>query len=559
MPNAESKSKQQGKRQQGQKSSNSRPQKSANHNYNGKQRKSTNSPSNRRNGNSKSSVNSESQCNPRSSDNDISWYNNNEQLLKDTASFPFTAGTGYPVEGTKELVYAFTENYPAVQKPCRVISVPGIMALNVTTGIGNSYDMNSPVNIAAKRIFYQIRSKVTKSTGYEPADVMMYILAVDQVLSLWAWLVRCYGVVNTFVQQNRYMGDTLLKAMQMEPNGLRQNLANFRTRLNSISAQLNQFFVPKEMTIFQRHMWLFTNLYLDEPHPKSQMYFFNPSGFWEYSPKTSQTGGEMQFVPWGNPLGPADWSDYIALLQSMVDKISLDDDIGDIGGDLAQAFPSSELVSIPSIPEDYILYPEYNPEVLDQIHNAIPVGLTKVDPVDPDLNTRIYQEGGLVKSQYVITNVNDLTEFANTAILNYAEGEVTPARNMIATRLMHLGFAPTTDPANWYALCFVSDMLNSIEVYAFGQERLTTSPDTWGPIELIHRRDFSGYAENDTTMINLYTRFRNRPNYITKRGDYFVDRRNLCNIAQLSVEQLNNTNTTALFGLFGIPANGKIG
>lgn len=224
--------------------------------------------------------------------NDVSWYALNDQMLKDSASLPFTYPTGHPVAGLAKYFFG-SEVGKSTNGNFNALGMPGIMRLNVVTTIGEADSETAAVNVAAKKIYADIRYKVSGGRTYEPADVMMFILAMDQIYSAWTWMMRVYGLVNRYSQENKYLGDALIKAQGIDAEDLRLHLADFRYAMNNIAAQMNAIYVPKEFKLLTRHSWLFSNVYYDDPLNKGQMYVFVPAGLWKYSPKTSTKGGEL--------------------------------------------------------------------------------------------------------------------------------------------------------------------------------------------------------------------------------------------------------------------------
>lgn len=286
--------------------------------------------------------------------NDVSWYAKDAQLLKDTASFPFSVPAGAVLHLNRNSQYMQGLDY----------AVPGIMSFKMKPCIGKADNPNDAINIAARNIYTFVRHQNSGHTNYESADLMMYLIAMGEIYSFHSWCVRAYGIARLYQQTNKYLPTALLEAMGFDPS-VALDLPRFRNLINLTRRKFAATAVPNSMPYINRRIWLYSGIYADAPGPKAQMYLFKPAGFYIYK------FGELGKLVW-TPIAAG----HKATLQSlegmaskMIDPIMMDEDMGIMSGDILKAFGDSGIYKVAEMPEDYEIVPTYSAEVLSQIHN----------------------------------------------------------------------------------------------------------------------------------------------------------------------------------------------
>ena len=107
-----------------------------------------------------------------SKDNDWRWYAQNEQLLKDTASFSYNYPLGSLVQRTA-----------TGKEPVDTTAIPGIMAVHVSPAFGGSDSRTSPINVAMRNIYSFVRHANSGHTNYDAPDLAIYLMAMDSCYS----------------------------------------------------------------------------------------------------------------------------------------------------------------------------------------------------------------------------------------------------------------------------------------------------------------------------------------------------------------------------------------
>lgn len=385
------------------------------------------------------------------STNDKSWYSRNPELLEAGASFAY----GYPVGSP---AYLNNAAYPNAGK----LIVSGIAAIEVIPNLGLSRDASSPLNQAIRKMYTYIRHANSGAKNYDPADLGLYIGAMDQIYTMFWYGVRAYGTARLYNAQNRYVPYTLLSAQGFDANDVMKNCAQLRYGLNRIATIVNNLVTPNDLPLLARHRWIFSGLFSDGTSPKSQIYMYRPAGYFTFG-LDKQGAGMLKYISLSTETKSLTVDDYLTLLDEMVNPIltNYDEDFGIISGDIMKAYDANSLYKLPAVPEEFAIAPEYSEEVLSQIQNATLLGnyihdfnyKQVVEPTAPNAGALIHnpaldvsmdvliEVGSSVKPGAVVQSPNFVSAAQSRLIsLNLTNPE--PADTMVATRLTAMVGAP---------------------------------------------------------------------------------------------------------------------
>ena len=395
----------------------------------------------------------------KSRPNDWRWYAQNEQLLKDTASLPYS----WPL-GTKL-------NMGSVAGEFNKGSLPGIMAIFTSPSFGYSDNPNSPINVAARNIYSYVRHANAGHANYDAPDLMLYLCAMDSIYSYLSYLKRIYGVAMTYSYTNRYYPKAMLTAMNVNFDDVQNHLADFRAFINSFAVKVGSMCIPASMSFMAKHMWMYEGYYSDSNQDKAQTYLFVPAGFFKYTLDKDGAGmlaySKMQFQS-GRPLQMRYVTDgllytvdqLIEYANTLLGPVLSSEDMNIMSGDILKAFGPSNIYTVSGISEDYVVLPTYSEEVLDQIQNAVLIGEyanptagAKSADVFDGKTYGLHQDatkGYLIftpgfMGYYIGEDTEDPGQdwmFANKFI-NFEHGNVGPENTMEATRLSNIATAYT--------------------------------------------------------------------------------------------------------------------
>nr|QXV86443.1 capsid protein [Rat picobirnavirus] len=385
--------------------------------------------------------------------NDIVWWNHNPELTKAAGKLSFNNPLGVPV---------YWDN--------SVLNFPGVAKIQFAPTIGRAQEIDDPVNVAATNIYSFVRSKNSGAVNYEAPDYMMYNLTVDSFYLFHAWMVRVYGLVNSYTILNRYVPRVILEAMNVDFASLSGRLADFNYFINQFAVRIGSLAVTDGFDYYQRHRWLVSHIWADAGNDKAQFYFYDPQFLYTFQAKTSEHGSQLLPLQF-KPLTGEKWTldELIAYAEELLGDVLLDTDIGTFSGDTLKAFGPENLIQIPMIDETYSLKPEYNVEVLGQIHNTVLLGALDIT------KTNISQSDSVINANYVLGNPGtDAWQVQYTQLLlNSYDDDPSEEQVMEFTRNMSLANIPGTEAPQEVLLCGTEIMTNCT-IYLISGNALNT-------------------------------------------------------------------------------------
>ena len=295
------------------------------------------------------------------SSNDPAWYASNPVLLRDAASYPFSFVTGATnIHDPSVWSGSNIEHGPIYQ-------VPGIASLHIHPTIGTSTGATDPVNVASQSVYSFVRHANSGHSNYDPADLMLYILAMANMYSFLVWCQRLYGYALTYDQRNRYIPRDLIRTNNVDPDDLVNNLANFRFWINTLIAKMVSFAVPATMSVFSRMSFMYSDYYVEGTSIKEQLYQFVPDGFYQFGLDSASMGNlTWKAFDYSKLMSIAD---VIKYGDELFNAIWEQEDFGIMSGDVLKAY-GDNIIKLSQIPEAYSMIPKFDPMVLTQIKNA---------------------------------------------------------------------------------------------------------------------------------------------------------------------------------------------
>ena len=517
----------------------------------------------------------------KSTPNDISWYAFDPALLRDSSNIPYSWPVGITVDLTNDV-------YTRVPVNTQDRHVPGIFTLDVMPGPGISTNAASPINIAAKNIYSFVRHANSGHSNYDSQDLMIYLLAMDEAIMWFYNCARAYGLINLYNNQNRYFPKHAVEAAGFDYTDLSSQMADFRYTLNAYLVRLASLCIPMGMPYFDRHAWLYSGIYMDGTSAKAQAYMYKPAGYRAYT-ETEPGGGKLVFKRFpaqeASPVRKTTLADIKAICDDIISPIIGSEDLNIMSGDILKAYGNENIRKFVTIPENYVVGPVYNEEVLSQFQNAsinFIMGY-KSDgnwdiTQDPNINEGTVLYNPNIQSLLPSDNVQNAYLRTGKQIINLNLDTPTISDTMIASRLINI-LVP--DEANEY-----------YKLDSCGSE-IIVGGDIWVANDtnlLIHERvgrqlpQFWSASDNTpighmTTLLNLlhlvshWTRFKFAPqidysltiNYPNTGDDpsnavsgyYPLIFKELDNYSVIDKDTLRNMHETALLSLFHVPQLAK--
>lgn len=158
----------------------------------------------------------------------------------------------------------------------------GVLKLEYYPCFGDIDSPTHPFNVIARSLYDFINSRNSRSSQYDPSDLILYIIAVANAWSLHAWIRRIVGMYNTFSPMNRYWWDSVLATMGVAPISQTDDIDNWVSVANKIALTLNTLAVPRDIKYFDRTQMLTSAVYADSPTSKASLYYYQPAALFKY-------------------------------------------------------------------------------------------------------------------------------------------------------------------------------------------------------------------------------------------------------------------------------------
>lgn len=453
-------------------------------------------------------------------ENDASWYTRYAQLTKDVGSFPFAEPVGMVEQYEYQEPIDTTIDATANRQNTAAFTVPGFMKLTFVPTIGNTSSPNDPINVAGNTLFTDVKNKTSARTDFEMPDVMKYIVGLDSMYILYSKLRRAYGITKWYSFTNKYVPLAILQNMGFNTSMLRSNLNDFRALINNFALSLNALYMPKGISMVDRHLWMSDNIYKDSETTKAQLYFYDPVELLQFEEGTDETesGSILYYVDIPNFQSLDQIETFI---NQLYNAFYGSQDMRIISGYFSRAFGEGNSYAIPPVSEDYAVEPVFSKEVLSQFENA-----TIITPSDGNkyrVTGYIYETTGINEGYLANTvgcNVTSSTpeiainipQFISPNFLarsnktvNFHWENVTPEDMLVATRMSNLGLngmikgvtIPHSDVTTLYTLAahgtevcldayvYQFNTAGSVEAHSIGSQILFSIGESHAPSSVL--------------------------------------------------------------------------
>lgn len=487
------------------------------------------------------------------STNDPQWYGTDPALLRDSASIPFSWPLGQASKGTLHLVKSNKDIDT-------IINVPGICALQTVPvfGVGTQSDA---LNVAAAQTYTYVRHTNAGHANYDPNDLMLYILGMTQVYSYINFLERLYGLAMYYDQKNRYVPDQIMWAMNVNPDSIRNNLADFRYSLNVLINKVSSIAVPATMSLFLRQAMLYAYIYSEGESTKDQMYFYYPDGFYWFDLDADGAGCLLYHRL--NQEAAYTWDELIAYGTQMFDAIWEQEDFGIMSGDILKSY-GTNILMLKSVDEVLPFAPVFDPMVLHQMKNASVIHHTHLDLANLD----VHQNSAKSK---LINDLNFVSNLSNNAfdayqVLTQADkiltiDAVAPTPEMVieATRLMVGGEVNSIGGDDYIKIITGTEVVCAVN-YRMGSTGTGFSNKLIGGYVAYTVPDMTAnQAQNLAT--NKAFKFAPKLTYfgfnVNGELQTYWDSKEVDNFAVLSVSDIDKMHGAALLNMLNVPSPAK--
>lgn len=325
---------------------------------------------------------------------DWEWYALSEEIAQQLGNFSYSDLTGIQVTGevTSVVTSATTATTTVTTPRWTAQNVMRIGYVNAQLAEASS---TSALNKAATQLYVFLRHVNSGARNYEPADLIMVILAMRDIYREFFELKRAIGTAKYFNYFNRSVPETLVQAMRIDFNDLVKNIALYTGQLNVLANSINAVAIPKYFKAFERAALVSSIIFSDSDSMRGQFYLYDADGYYTFSGTTSTRGSQLTYA--NKSVTTETFATRLNRLSGMLSAILDDTDANTISGDILHAFKDSEVYVLTQIPSDYMVVPKFNEDLLAQVENAFSLSGCGVS---------LTASGGIISGSMNVTQIN---------------------------------------------------------------------------------------------------------------------------------------------------------
>lgn len=319
--------------------------------------------------------------------NSPEWYIPDEKIAKAAANIPFTmyAGMSYEMTNPTQNEFGTVEHQ----------FVPGIAIFKYLPSYGTSSHVESPINVAANALYAYIRHVNSGAKVYESSDLIMYIMAAEQLYLMLAEARRILLLAQEYTIDSRLIPERLVTALGFDIKDIQANLADYRKEYNILVQKINAFAIPNEFNLISRRAILGSIVLQDDADVPKQLIIPDSDGYYVFDPISFKTGGAMVFVskrdmrnatygrntvqnyvPTANKTCGLQvqtlirYNEFLDFIRSAMRQFTLNTDINTISGDILKAFGDEGCFKVNMIDETDKFEFTHDVDLLEQFKNA---------------------------------------------------------------------------------------------------------------------------------------------------------------------------------------------
>jgi hypothetical protein len=173
----------------------------------------------------------------------------------------------------------------------------GILKLEYIPHFGDINSPTHPLNVVARDLYDFVNARNSRSSSYDPADLMLYVIGVANAWVYHSWVRRVVGMYNTYSMLNRYWWDPVMATMGVEPISGSATITDWVDLANYIAMTLNTLAVPDDIKYFERAQMLTSTVYADSLSQKCSLYYYSPAQLLKYGYDSEGKGQVVSYQP----------------------------------------------------------------------------------------------------------------------------------------------------------------------------------------------------------------------------------------------------------------------
>lgn len=283
--------------------------------------------------------------------NDVAFYNESPIMFAATCSLPGSAGQGYRNPIPQNTLADAEGSF----------GIPGFInyELMSTPGYASTGGYINISNNVANNLFTKVRMNKNGTAPYTKADLVMYLMTMDELYSEWFELRRAVGVMNLPHPVNGYTPHDFLTALNFGGPNDGDDIANYITKLNYLSTMINQWPIPTDFKMVQRHADMLSAIYTDSQDMRCQYFAFSKYGYRKWD-DTAESGTVLTFTRYATKK----IMERLNLLEENLILFQKSESAALIRADIITAYSDKGSYRLPSVDTNYV-----TPVVFDSVIN----------------------------------------------------------------------------------------------------------------------------------------------------------------------------------------------
>lgn len=376
-------------------------------------------------------------------DNDPDWYIPDPETMELATRMSFSNFVGVKVELDP------TRSIPSLDgatlKPGAAMQV----FMNPSPGFTTIDDAkNAAINQQAFRLYARLSSINAKNTLYTPNDVTTIILAMGELIKMFALAQRAYGLLWTYNVRNRLMPGDLVSLSGVNVELLADSAADYLTTLNTLIVEANRIPFPSNIDYFRHCAEMYDSVYMDSESSMSELYIPIPYSTWDLEEDLILEGTVLKTHElWTSveEFQPLDPTDLLNLIRDMIKKLLSSNSYNLVYSDIMNLAMKEGNVSIlrfMPVSVEYSVAPKFDQEWLLKLNNSTIVGVPLSSdaqslPLEHTPDNDVLPDKDILSLVYAPqwTRV-DMPDLALQKIINFNFDAPDLKQRIIATRLM---------------------------------------------------------------------------------------------------------------------------
>lgn len=368
--------------------------------------------------------------------NNPAFYMDNAGKAAILAQIPFGTPSGKMFPGDFD-GRSFRYGVFSSTEPIAKIAAPGFCVIDVHPTLGTCNSVLSPINVAMTKMYSDIRASLAYNAFYTPNDLFMYAGAMDSILTLNAYIVLAFKMINAYQSNNYYMPEGLYEALYNNtPIEDANRYAELMARFNLLNDKAAVLYFPRIYPLIERHLTIFSNIYRDVELDKAQIYAFKMCSVNLLVEDVLEEGAALRRYD----ISSYTLSGLLDAYEEMIERLWRTDLTGAIIADMKKAFPSIPLL----FPTSYMGQPleiMHDRHIMLQIHNLqVAKGPNCISNTASDEYVKEHFKDGDTWNTYPIDPFQGIRFQPTYTCARYAENEpINNTDTQFVSRYMSMG------------------------------------------------------------------------------------------------------------------------